>query len=59
VTAVMAATVTMIDRLIFYVFPTVLGVLSAMFLGVNVLGLVKKEVAGKVDMENVAKVIDS
>jgi len=59
VTAVMAATVTMIDRLIFYVFPTVLGVVSAMWLGVNVLGLLKKEASGKVDMENVAKVIDS
>ncbi|MFZ2455986.1 MAG: flippase-like domain-containing protein [Candidatus Altiarchaeia archaeon] len=59
VTAIKAATVTMIDRLIFYVFPTVLGVVSAMLLGVDVLGLVKKEATGKVDMENVAKVIES
>jgi glycosyltransferase 2 family protein len=59
VTAVKAATVTMIDRLVFYVFPTALGVISAMWLGVDVLGLVKKEATGKVDMENVAKVIGS
>ena len=59
VTAVKAATVTMIDRIIFYVFPTVLGILSAMWLGVDVLSLVRKEASGKVDMENVAKVIDS
>lgn len=58
VTAVLATTVTMIDRLIFYVFPTVLGVIAAMWMGVDVLGLVKKEASGKVDMENVAKVID-
>ncbi len=59
VTAVQATTVTMIDRIVFYIFPTVLGVLCAMFLGVDVLGLVKKEASGKVDMENVAKVIES
>lgn len=59
VTAVKATTVTMIDRIIFYIFPTVLGILSAMWLGVDVLGLLKKEAAGKVDMENVANVIDS
>jgi hypothetical protein len=59
VTAVRATTVTMIDRIIFYIFPTVLGILSAMWLGIDVLGLVKKEATGKVDMENVAKVIES
>jgi glycosyltransferase 2 family protein len=57
ISAATATSVMIIDRIIFYIFPSVLGILAALYLGVDVSRLIGKEVSDKVDMDNVSKVI--
>lgn len=57
VTAVEATSVAIIDRIIFYVFPTLVGAVAALYMGVDIFKLVSREVSDKVDIENVSKVI--
>jgi len=60
VSAAEATTVALIDRVIFYIFPSILGIFAALFLGIDIFKLAKEEVSNdKVDLEKVSKVIGS
>ena len=60
VSAAEATTVALIDRVIFYIFPSVLGVIASLFLGIDIFKLAKEEVSDdRVDLDKVSKVIGS
>jgi uncharacterized protein (TIRG00374 family) len=57
ITPATATSVMIIDRIIFYIFPSILGILAALYLGVDIAKLIGKEVQDKVDLDNVSKII--
>jgi hypothetical protein len=58
VTLAKATTVTIIDRILFYVIPSVLGVFAAFYLGINLSKLVKSEMKDeKVELEEISRIV--
>jgi len=58
VTLAKATTVTIIDRILFYVIPSVLGVFAAFYLGINLSKLVKSEMKDEtVEFEEISRIV--
>lgn len=60
VTLVKATTVTMSDRILFYLIPSILGVFGAVYLDINISKLVGEEIMDeKIDLEEISRIINS